>query len=323
MEYICKKLLKINNACLTVDVIRKYGVPIVNCVENTNKYMEKYFTNKAIYSQKQYDDLSDEERTHLIIGCNIHVSPKHTTALRTLDTWDMSICPDASGMFHGCDIQSNIGGWDMSSCENMDEMFINAKGDISGIENWDVHNVHSMEGTFCKFNGEIPEIGKWNTRNLRSIKSLFYKYTGKIPKSIGDWDTSNVRNMSNVFSWAHNPPASIGKWDTRNVSDISAMFDNCSGKIPESISGWDTRNIVNIGRTFYDSYVPKCLNWNLDKVEYSYNVVRNADGGTQFFRKFISYDSDSSDGSDLDMFGEWKRRDHGTRTNPWYSQDDW
>ncbi len=68
---------------------------------------------------------------------------------------------------------------------------------------------------------------------------------------VGDisfWDTSNVTNMSQMFSsiWVIN--GDIGNWDTSNVTDMSEMFQ--SATFNQDISSWNTAKVTNMSNMF-------------------------------------------------------------------------
>ena len=44
-------------------------------------------------------------------------------------------------------------------------------------------------------------------------------------QSIGEWDASNVRDMSYMFNGAQSFNQAIGEWDTSNVRNMSFMFN--------------------------------------------------------------------------------------------------
>lgn len=213
------------NAKLAIDVAGRYGVSIVDCINDARDYMGKYFGNKAIYTQEQYDAIPDKDRENLIILSCIRVSPNHENALKSLHTWDMSLCPNARYMFAGCEIKSNIGNWDMRSCANMDYMFHEASGDIH-FHDWNTENVKTMRGMFKSFDGKLCDtLGNLNMSNVQNIAEMFSKCKAKIPESIGKWDIKNVKTMEELFAFYEKvPPKTINHWDISNVSNMENVF---------------------------------------------------------------------------------------------------
>ena len=75
---------------------------------------------------------------------------------------------------------------------------------------------------------------------------MFYccKSLNSLP-DISKWDTSNVKDMSNMFSGCYSLDSlpDISKWNTSNVEDMSGMFDGCESlKSLPDISKWNTSN---------------------------------------------------------------------------------
>ena len=70
---------------------------------------------------------------------------------------------------------------------------------------------------------------------------MFYHCYNNIP-DISKWNTSNVNNMSYMFSFCKDLP-DISKWDTSNVNNMGGMFSFCDN-LPD-ISKWNTSNINN------------------------------------------------------------------------------
>ena len=61
--------------------------------------------------------------------------------------------------------------------------------------------------------------------------------------------------MSSMFSYFRIQSAfpDISKWNTSNVTNISSMFSGISLSSLPDISKWDTSNVTDISGLFYDT----------------------------------------------------------------------
>ena len=97
---------------------------------------------------------------------------------------------------------------------------------------------------------------------------------------VGDisfWDTSNVTNMSQMFSsiWVIN--GDIGNWDTSNVTDMSEMFQ--SATFNQDISSWNTAKVTNMSNMFMwvSAFNQDIGSWNTAKVTNMSNMFAYAE----------------------------------------------
>ena len=64
---------------------------------------------------------------------------------------------------------------------------------------------------------------------------------------LSKWNTINVTNMSNMFSYCESVKSlDISKWNTINVTNMSFMFYNCKSLKSLDISKWNTINITSL-----------------------------------------------------------------------------
>ena len=84
--------------------------------------------------------------------------------------------------------------------------------DIRGITAWDVSHITSMKGLFR---------GKYIT----SVNAIYDERLNYLCPDISGWNTSNVTDMSEMFSWS-TWPALTSMFDTSSVSNFSKMFEN-------------------------------------------------------------------------------------------------
>ncbi len=120
-----------------------------------------------------------------------------------------------------------------------------------------------------------PKIGNWDVSNVKNMSKAFWR-ARNFNQPIGNWDTSNVNNMSGMFMNAKSFNQDIGRWDTSVVIDMSEMFENYetqSGVVEDyafnqDISQWDVSNVVNMSMMFYNcqKFDQKIGEWNTSRV---------------------------------------------------------
>jgi len=94
-------------------------------------------------------------------------------------------------------------------------------------------------------------IGDWNTSDVTDMSCLFSDYK-HFNQDISGWDVSNVTDMSEMFGYAKNFNQDIGEWDVSKVTDMSEMF--CGAKsFNQYIGEWDVSNVTNMNSTFCGS----------------------------------------------------------------------
>ena len=94
-------------------------------------------------------------------------------------------------------------------------------------------------------------ISGWNTTNVTNMSYMFSN-ASVFDSDISGWDTSNVTDMSNMFYNAGNFNSDISGWDTSNVTDMSSMFYNNEGtyKFNQDVGKWDVNNVINMSDMF-------------------------------------------------------------------------
>jgi len=113
-------------------------------------------------------------------------------------------------------------------------------------------------------------IGKWDTSNVTDMRELF-SYAPKTKSSfnqdISSWDTSKVTDMSDMFLNAASFNRDISSWDTSKVTNMSYMFLNAAS-FNQDISSWDTSNVMNMCQMFCkaSSFNRDISSWNTNKV---------------------------------------------------------
>lgn len=117
----------------------------------------------------------------------------------------------------------------------------------ASIDRWSVRSVRVAKGTV-----KLPE----SIRGFDMQKKVFTMFGGLSQvKSIdlNSFDTSNVTNMSFMFSCCHTLTAlDLSGLDTSRVIDMSAMFASCRSIKGLDLSSFDTSNVTDMGGMFCD-----------------------------------------------------------------------
>ena len=109
------------------------------------------------------------------------------------------------------------------------------------------------------YNGDIS---KWDTSNVTDM-SVMFSYS-MFKNNISQWDVSNVTNMSDMFERsAFN--GDISKWDVSSVTNMSHMFRHSI--FNQDISKWDVSNVTDMSYMFYISIFNQDIsNWDVSSV---------------------------------------------------------
>lgn len=107
--------------------------------------------------------------------------------------------------------------------------------------------VEDLTGAFtmADFNGDVSQ---WDTSEVRTMTNLFYG-NPSFNQPIGMWDTSKVTDMSYMFVSCTGFNQDIGNWNTSNVENMNAMFaytDVFNG----DLSRWDTSRVTDMADMF-------------------------------------------------------------------------
>jgi surface protein len=121
-----------------------------------------------------------------------------------------------------------------------------------------------------------PSFNNWNTSNVTNMSKMFseVKYFNQ---PIGNWNTSNVTNMRDMFDGVTYFNQDISSWNTSNVTDMGGMFFRASS-FNQDIGNWNTQNVTNMSRMFYgaSSFNQPIGNWNTSNVTNMFRMFRGA-----------------------------------------------
>ena len=176
--------------------------------------------------------------------------------------WDVSAVTDMNNLFNGKQsFNDDISNWDVSNVTNMSEMFYNAYVFNQPIGDWNVSSVTNMYrmfyNAFIAFNQPLANWerttgvnGATSTSTLSNVTHMggMFQFAQIFNQPIGNWDTSNVQYMSDMF-WQTPFNQDISSWDTSNVKSMEAMF-RYNSVFNQNIGNWNTSKVTNMGFMF-------------------------------------------------------------------------
>lgn len=187
----------------------------------------------------------------------------------SLTGWNVSQVKAMDYMFFEADkFNQHLTSWDVSKVKTMRSMFENAITFNKRVDTWDVSQVsgdrdmHSMFAGATSFNQPLNPWGD-KTQNVTSMSYMFAGATS-FNQPLNEWNTSNVKTMSYMFYQANsfNSYVSYGSkgFDTSNVIDMTAMFSHAT-VFNKSLHTFDVSSVVNMSYMFSGA---KAFNANLD-----------------------------------------------------------
>ena len=113
---------------------------------------------------------------------------------------------------------------------------------------------------------DFKGIEKWDTSNVKDMHNMFTDAV-YFNHNIEKWNVSKVENMNGMFSQAKNFNQPLDKWDTSNVKTMQLMFNGCIN-FNQDLNSWNTSNVENMHGMFYDTknFNQPLNNWKVNKV---------------------------------------------------------
>ena len=75
------------------------------------------------------------------------------------------------------------------------------------------------------------------------------EYGNDLHTPIGEWDVSEVTDMTDLFRNIRSFDADISKWDVSSVTNMQSMFDDAKS-FNADISKWDVSSVTDMGKIF-------------------------------------------------------------------------
>ena len=128
----------------------------------------------------------------------------------------------------------------------------NNKDKIIAINQWGEQVWTSMNRAFSGASNLAGETAT-DMPVLSSVTDMDRMFSGAVAfnQDIGNWNVSNVTNMSEMFSGS-DFNQDIGSWDVRNVTDMSLMF-NSAIAFDQDVGNWTVSSVTNMSGLFRDA----------------------------------------------------------------------
>ena len=110
-----------------------------------------------------------------------------------------------------------------------------------------LHKIHSYEPNIYNTIMRSVFYQMKDSEELREAVALWLSDESKAIikyRHIGNWDTSNVTNMCNMFWCAINFNGDIGSWDTSKLIYMGGMFWGAAKFNKDYIGNWNTSNVI-------------------------------------------------------------------------------
>lgn len=250
------------------------GSVFVNYKNITSFKVSSLFYAEAV-SFKGWSNLESVDLNLISIGNNSTKEMfKDLLKLKSinLNNFDTSNITDMSGMFYNCNLLSNldVSKFNTSNVTDMTSMFYGCTSlTILDVSNFNTSNVTDMSGMFysCS-NLSTLDLSSFDTSSVSKM-SFMFSLSGVNTLDLSHFNTSNVKNISYMFSWCLSLTSlNVSSWKTTNITDMSNLFTN-SGLISLDLSNWDTSNVTDMSNMFNSCKSLSNLdlsNWNTSNV---------------------------------------------------------
>ncbi len=112
-----------------------------------------------------------------------------------------------------------------------------------------------------------PNISEWNVSNVKRMSCMF-SGCEKFNCDISKWDVSNVDNMYGMFCECKSFNQDLSEWDVSKVNNMGTMFADCKS-FNQDLSKWDVSKVEDMSSMFNgcESFYQDISMWNVNKVK--------------------------------------------------------
>ena len=165
--------------------------------------------------------------------------------------------------------RAEINGWLELQAKAIHRLQINAKDFKYHPKTFEALKRLCDDNTVC--------LGDIDTSEITNMSELFYYSTRPDFSGIEKWNVSNVTDMSRMFYDATTFNGDISRWDTSNVETMKGMF--CGAKnFNGNISQWKTASVRDMSSMFSgaEKFNQPIGDWNTTRVKDMHGMFNNA-----------------------------------------------
>jgi len=199
-----------------------------------------------------------------------------------------AVCQDwvAEGQFANQSGTNGIVGASWRLCENglleVNEGFINWTGNLSPWHDYrhDIQNIiftgpitagTSLSRLFQDLENVtvIEGLELFDTSRVTTLRHLFWNARSLTSVELSGWDTSNLRDIVNLFHGTSLTHLDLSNWDTSRVTNMQNTFREMNSLISLDVSTWNTSHVTRMDHTFRNTNSLTNLDlstWNTHRV---------------------------------------------------------
>lgn len=136
---------------------------------------------------------------------------------------------------------------------------------------------------------ESVNLGDIDTSNITDMSNLFEGSDREDFSGIEKWDTSNVENMDSLFLYAKHFNHNINDWNVSNVTNMRNMFEGTPFNQP--LDKWKVASVLNMVGMFANAkqFNQNISMWDISRVERMESMFLGAESFNQNLDDWIPY----------------------------------